>query len=129
MQQEWIDREFLASSYVGTPDPRQEHPPLGQRLLVSWNFPRSIFEKHLSLSVTVRFWDDTQRTIVEPIERKRDSAVFYFPHDIPGSDKRILTYRVQAIAANGELVGHWDHQFWTELIEIGPKGNLRQSPQ
>jgi len=119
VQQEWIDRNFLASSHIRTPDPRQERPPVGQRLLVSWDFPRSIFEKHLLLCLTVRFWDDTQETISQPIERKRDFATFFFPQDSGSKDKRILTYRVQAISEKGEIVGAWDHQFWTKLIDVG----------
>ncbi len=116
VQQEWVDRNSLASSHVHTPDPRQEHPPVGQRLLVRWDFPRSLFEKQLQLNLTVRFWDDTQKTIQQPIERKRDFAVFFFPHD---EEKKILTYRVEAIGKNGEIVGLWEHQFWTKLIDVG----------
>lgn len=124
VQQEWIDRNFLASSHIRTPDPRQEHPPVGQRLLVSWDFPRSVFEKHLQLSLTVRFWDDTQETILQPITRKRDFAVFFFPQDSEDPDRRILTYQVLAISEKGEIVGSWDHQFWTKLIEVGAKDSF-----
>ena len=124
MQQEWVDRNFLASSHIRTPDPRQENPPEGQRLLVSWDFPRSVFEKRLQLSLTVRFWDDTQETFVQPIERKRDYAVFFFPKDAEGADRRILTYQVHAISEKGEIVGSWDHQFWTKLIEVGAKDSF-----
>ena len=120
MQQEWIDLSYLASSHIRTPDPRQEDPPIGQRLLVSWDFPRSIFEKRLQLSLTVRFWDDTQETFQQPIERRRDYATFFF-HQEEGRDRRILTYRVQAISENGEKVGEWEHQFWTKLIDVGVK--------
>jgi hypothetical protein len=125
VQQEWVDRNFLASSHIGTPDPRQEDPPVGQRLLVSWDFPRSIFEKHLELFLTVRFWDDTQETFQQPIERRRDYATFFFPQDSEERDRRILTYRVQAISENGEIVGEWDHQFWTKLIDVGNKNLSR----
>ena len=121
VQQEWIDREHLASSHIRTPDPRQEDPPVGQRLLVSWDFPRSVFEKRLKLHLTVRFWDDTQETICQPIERRRDYAAFFFPQAEGDKDRRILTYRVQAITEKGELAGEWEHQFWTRLIDVGQK--------
>jgi len=119
VQHETVDRNFLASSHVRTPDPRQQHPPHGQRLLVSWDFPRSVFEKHLTLLMTVRFWDDTQETLSQPIERRRDFAVFYFPNELDGKDKRILTYRVEALDAKGKSAGLWEHQFWTKLIDVG----------
>lgn len=125
MQQEWIDRNFLASSHIRTPDPRQENPPVGQRLLVSWEFPRSTFAKELELFLTVRFWDDTQETFSQRMERRRDFTAFFFPSDATGGkDRRILTYRVQAIAKTGEIVGEWDHQFWTKLIDVGAKDNF-----
>jgi hypothetical protein len=113
VQQEWVDRNFLASSHVNTPDPRQSEPPEGQRLLIAWDFPRSIFLKDLSFAVTVRFWDDTQQEIVDPIQRKRGYQAFYFPK------KKILTYRVQVVTKEKEVIETWNHQFWTERIDIG----------
>ena len=118
MQQDWVDRNFLASSWVQTPDPRQENPTLGRRLAVSWDFPRSLFAKDLQLIVIVRFWDNTEETIVQPITRRRDFAVFFFPAASP-DEKRILTYQVRAISAEGEVVGKWEHPLWTPLIEVG----------
>ena len=101
-----------------TPDPRQENPTLGRRLAVSWDFPRSLFAKDLQLIVIVRFWDNTEETIVQPITRRRDFAVFFFPAASP-DEKRILTYQVRAISAEGEVVGKWEHPLWTPLIEVG----------
>jgi len=121
VQQEWVDANFLASSKVHTPDPRQQDPPVGQRLLIAWDFPKSIFEKTLTLALTVRLWDNTQEVLTQPIERKRDAKAFFFSNATPGSDRRILTYRVQIFAGDGELVDTWEHHFWTELIDIGRK--------
>lgn len=119
VQQEWVDRNFLASSHVKAPDPRQTCPPLGQRLLVSWDFPRSIFKEDLTLCLTVRLWDDTQDVIFHRVERKRDYAAFFFSNENPEKDRRILTYRVQVLNGEGEVIETWKHHFWTELIEIG----------
>ncbi|MES2273026.1 MAG: hypothetical protein V4487_02405 [Chlamydiota bacterium] len=118
VQQEWIDRKFLASSHVNTPDPRQEHPRLGQRLLVSWDFPRSLFQEQLSLQITVRLWDNTQELICHPIERKRDVAAFFFSNPGEEMDSRILTYRVQVVSKDGNVLETWNHHFWTEWIDI-----------
>lgn len=116
MQQEWVDRNFLASTRVGTPDPRQEHPPEGQRLLVAWDFPRSLFERQLHLKITVLLWDNTQEMIEMPMERRRDTAAFYFPSK--EKERSILTYRVQVFSKEGDLIETWNHHFWTELIDI-----------
>ena len=54
VQQQKIDQSFLASSHVGTPDPRQKSPPLGQKLLIAWSFPWSLFSQDLTAITTVR---------------------------------------------------------------------------
>ncbi len=118
VQQEWIDREFLASSKVNTPDPRQAHPPEGQRLLVSWDFPKSVFSEGLDLHLTVRFWDNTEQYFTQALERKRDIATFYFPSEKHNGDKKILTYLLEVKNQSGETVQVWKHHFWTRLIQI-----------
>lgn len=102
---------------TGAPDPRQNDPPHGQRLLLSWDFPKSLFEKQLTLHITVRFWNNTETTLLQPIERKRSYADFFFPFQ--DKELRILTYCIQVISKEGEIVETWKHQFWTELIEVG----------
>jgi hypothetical protein len=119
VQQEWIEKEWLASSRVLTPDPRQENPPQGQRLLIAWDFPKSLFQQGLTVQATVRLWDNTQTVHTYPIERKRSFTSFFFPHR-PETDDRILTYKVQVINQEGKIVETWEHQFWTELIQINP---------
>ncbi|HSX26496.1 MAG TPA: hypothetical protein VLE89_05765 [Chlamydiales bacterium] len=116
VQQEWVDREWLASSHVKTPDPRQGCPPEGQRLLISWDFPRSIFRTDLTLIATVRFWDNTQKEFVHPMDRRRDFTTYFFP--VANPDQRILTYRIQIVNGEGTLIETWNHHFWTELIDV-----------
>ncbi len=122
MQQEWVDRNFLASTHVGTPDPRQCDPPEGQRLLIAWDFPRSYFSCGLTLVATVRFWNEEQVTRTIPLLRRRGYQAFFFP------DEKILTYRVDVIS-NGEIVESWLHQFWTELIDVGNNRSSSVSSQ
>lgn len=116
MQQERVDRNFLASTRIGTPDPRQADPPEGQRLLIAWDLPRSSFVKEPHLDVTVRLWDETQKVFQIPMERKRDTAALFFPH--LGKERGLLTYRVEVRSKEGEILDAWVHQLWTELIAI-----------
>jgi hypothetical protein len=109
VQQEWVDRNFLASTHVGTPDPRQACPPEGQRILIGWRFPKYLLDEQLQLVLTVRFWDHTEEVIDYPIEGTKDSAAFYF-------GKKILTYRIQVVSADHEVIETWEHHFWTESI-------------
>jgi hypothetical protein len=113
VQQEWVDRTFLASTHVNTPDPQQANPPEGQRLLIAWDFPRSVFQRELTLKTEVRFWSDQQKTYLLPISKKRGYTAIFFPKE------KILTYRVQMISKEGDVVETWKHHFWTDLIEVG----------
>lgn len=116
---------FLASSKVQTPDPRQACPPIGQRLIIAWDFPKSLFLEDLTMVATVRLWDNTEKVMTKHIDRKRDVIAFFFPKGTDCVDRRILTYKVQICSANGEEVEKWEHHFWTDLIEVG--GDLTTS--
>lgn len=85
---------------------------------MAWDFPKSIFEKQLTVVTTVRLWNNEQKVFMSPVERKRDVTSFFFPDATFDSNVRILTYRVQVFSAKGEEVDVWEHHFWTELIDI-----------
>jgi hypothetical protein len=121
VQQEWVDRNFLASSHVNTPDPKLDDPPEGQRLLIAWDFPRSQFQKELSLAVSVRFWSDTQKEISYPLPKKRGYCAYFFPNE------KILTYRVRVLTREGTVLESWNHHFWTQLIEVGDSASAAES--
>jgi hypothetical protein len=113
VQQEWLDEKYLASAHVNTPDPRKA--PIGQKLLIKWDFPKSLFDQGLTALITVRLWDNSEQIFHRPIERKRDYLDLYFPTE--DKNLRILTYKVE-IFAHGELIEVWKHHFWRELIDV-----------
>ena len=43
--QEKIDKDSLASTHVGSPDPRQKNPPKGQELIIEWQIPGEILKQ------------------------------------------------------------------------------------
>lgn len=112
VQQEWVDRNFLASSHVGTPDPRQDDPPEGQRLLIAWRFPPVILDRQLKMILTVRFWDNSEEVLIRPIKETKGYAAYNF------FDERILTYRIQVVDGENEIVETWEHHFWTKRVLI-----------
>lgn len=112
VQKEKIDKNFLASTHVHTPDPRQSCPPEGDSLIIRWDFPLSVFDEKLTLVSKVRFCDAEEEVVIRSIFRKRDSCLLFFPN------QQILTYLIQAVSSNGRVVGQWEHQFWTEWIDI-----------
>jgi len=117
VQQESLDVHFLASSHVGTPDPRQSDPPHGQRLLVAWRFPKDLLAEELTLRIMVRFWDESEKIVEQPIRERWAQRAFDFP--CADSGRRILSYRAVVTTEAGEVVASWQHPLWTEWIEIG----------
>lgn len=113
MQQEWVDRDFLASTHVNTPDPRQACPPEGQRLLIAWRFPANMVDAGLNLQLTVRLWDNVEERYTRRITSSHGNAAFNF-----FDRKRILTYKIDVMNSQGEIVEVWEHHFWTKLIDV-----------
>ena len=118
VHQERIDRDFLASTFVGSPDPLQKAPPLGQRLILSWDFPLSLYREELTLFLTIRFWDNTEEKIAFAPERKRGIRTYFFENMEELQSKKLLTYLVEAKNRQGKTVSTWQHQLWCTLIEI-----------
>lgn len=123
VQQEWVDGSFLASSKVCSPDPRQSHPPIGQRLIIGWDFPKSLFQEGLTLVATVRLWDNSQQEFRKAITRKREVIEYFFQNDQEGIDLRILTYKIQILGPDGKEVRVWEHHLWTELIDLDKRSS------
>lgn len=115
---EKMDCTYLASSHVGTPDPRQEHPPEGQRISISWDFPLSVYRENLTIITTVRFWNNNEDVFVHKIPRRRGYICYKFQDDTEDKSKRILTYKIDVFNEDNCLVDQWKHQFWKELIKI-----------
>lgn len=112
MQQEWVDRNFLASSHVNTPDPRQLNPPEGQRLLIAWRFSSNMIDDGLSLSLTIRFWNNEEEVFTYPICTPHGYKALNF------FEEKILTYKIEVINHAGDLLETWEHHFWTKLIDV-----------
>jgi hypothetical protein len=111
VQMDKIDREFLASSHVDTPDPEQITPPEGKRLLVAWRFPSSWMNEGLRLHLTARFWDESEEEIDYAITKGHDYTTFDF------LNRRLITYKVEIFDKNNCSIEVWEHQLWTKLIK------------
>jgi hypothetical protein len=130
VQQEWVDASFLASNKVNTPDPRKENPPEGQRLIIAWDFPKSLFQEGLTMVATVRLWNNIEEIFTIPLERKRDATYLFFSTKENGNEGKILTYRIQIFSKTGFEIETWEHHFWTKQIDLDrdyeSSGNLHR---
>lgn len=118
VQQEVYNEESLASTMVKTPDPRRDTPFYGQKILIGWDFPLSQFRKDLSLKLTVRFWNNEEKTFEEKISKQRHYTSFFFSNNEKDREKKILTYKVDVFTKEGTIIQTWEHQFWTRLMEL-----------
>ena len=114
--QEWVDVRYLASSHVKTPDPRQDNPPIGQKLIVDWRVPNEIFKKKPEVVLHLILWDYTTRTVRIPIKRRMDYATYKLFNEDYEKTGGILTYKAEIVTADGQVFREWKHQLWVNLI-------------
>lgn len=115
---DYFSRESLASFYVGTPDPRLDNPPIGQRLIISWSIPKLIFkcdDLHLKLKIRFRNREELIERIA--ICRAHGHYLYTLLNEEYMSKRGILTYTVDLIR-DGEIIEEWRHQIWTDLIDL-----------
>lgn len=121
VQQRWIDRNDLASTWIGSPDPKQKDPPKGQQLIVSWNLPSRIYVQKPHLEVTIRFWDHSEAHLIRKVPKRRGWEVFSFEKNLQEPKGKILSYQVKIVGSQGEEMDLWQHQLWTKSVLLEEK--------
>jgi hypothetical protein len=116
--QEWVDVRYLASTHVGTPDPRQLNPPLGQKLIIDWRVPGEILQKKPEVVLHLILWDYTTRTVRFPIKRRMDYASYKLINEEYEKSGGILTFKAEIVTEDGQVYREWKHQLWVNLITI-----------
>jgi hypothetical protein len=118
VQTDYLTHRNLASYYVGTPDPRQNVPAVGQRLIISWMVPKSYFGyENLHLEIAIRFRNREEVTEIFHILKTRGTYVFILLNEDYFTKKGILTYKVNLIGGN-QILETWQHSMWVELITV-----------
>jgi hypothetical protein len=118
---DYLSHETLASYHVNTPDPRLSNPSIGQRLIISWSFPKEYLNlENLRLKVTMRF--RTREEVVETVQihKKSGTYVYNLLNDDYINTRGILTYKVDLIGGDC-ILEEWRHQIWTDLIVLEKK--------
>lgn len=114
VQQQKIGASYLASTNVGSPDPRI--PPNGQMILAEWWVPRRIVDQHPTLRIDVLFCNYTQDCVEFPI----NSTVGYETYSVLNKEFKetggLLAYKAEIIDCDGDVLADWKHQLWVELI-------------
>ena len=118
VKREAVTRERLASTYVGSPDPRQKNPPKGQELIMEWRLPEEALQEKLVLVLDILYKDYSKGIISHPIDRKRGIFTYSLLNNEFKEKEGLLTYKAEIRNQEGEIIQQWKQQLWTELIEI-----------
>lgn len=118
VRQRSIDASYLASTFVGSPDPRQEDPPHGQMLVIDWRVDDEMLCQRPRVVLEVIMRNYEQRLI----EQEIDDTAGYFTYSVLNRDfeqtKGILTYRASLVMKDGTVLKTWKQQLWVDLLEF-----------
>lgn len=118
INQQWIDVRYLASTHAKTPDPRQDHPSIGQMLVLDWRVPKATLKQKPQLVLDLILWDYTTRTVRFPVEKRMDYVTYKLLDEEYEKSGGILTYKAAIVTESGEIFREWKHQLWVNLITI-----------
>jgi hypothetical protein len=119
--QDSVDSSYLASSHVKTPDPRQENPPLGDRLIIEWQVPKALLDKTPVLHLHVIYKDYSEQFLTYPMTSRIDYVVYTLLGEEYQQRKGILTYEAKIVDDQAQIFRDWKHQLFTRLIVLSPE--------
>lgn len=120
VQMDYLSRRNLPSYRVGTPDPRINHPNIGERLIVQWSLPKQWLGcENLHLKLTVRYRTNEEAVVEIPITRKSGTYLYDLINECYYETGGMLTYKIELIGS-GSVLTCWKHQLWAELILFQP---------
>lgn len=118
VQQQWVDISYLASAQANTPDPRKEHPPLGQMLIIDWRVPKYILRQDPRVLIDLIYWDYTTKTVCIPIKGRMDYTTYKLFNEEYEKTGGILTYKARIVTQGDKIFKESRHQLWVNLINI-----------
>lgn len=118
LRQQRVDASYLASTHVGSPDPRQKCPPNGQILVVEWWVPPPILKRDPKIVVTMVFRNYTEKVVEFPVSKRISYEVYSVCGEEFEETGGLLTYKAEIVTCDGEIFREWKHQMWVHLIQF-----------
>lgn len=118
VSQHVINRNYLASTHINSPDPCQECPPEGEMLCVEWVVPRELLSKGPTLEIDVIYKNYQTAHFSYPIKERRGYATYYLLNKNFCEKRGFLTYKAELVTEEGEVYRKWVHQLWVNLITL-----------
>lgn len=113
-----VNASYLASSHVGTPDPRQATPPVGQKLVIDWSIPPEMLAAQPKIVLHLLYKNHTEKEVVHPITCRGGYMVYSLLDGDFAETKGLLTYRAEIVTEEGQVYREWKHQLWVNLITL-----------
>ncbi|MBP7074468.1 MAG: hypothetical protein KBA81_03680, partial [Rhabdochlamydiaceae bacterium] len=98
-----VDVEYLASTHVGTPDPRQVDPPFGQKIVMQWAIPPEMLADKPRLIFHVIYKNHTEEEIIYPLEDRSGMEVFSVLNEQYREKGGLLTYHAEIRTQDGTV--------------------------
>jgi len=117
LHQQKVDATYLASTNVGTPDPRK--PPNGQMIVAEWWIPKKVLDCAPVLRLHILFRNYTQDCVEFPIRSRAGYETYSVLNEDFKETKGLLAYKAEIVTCDGDVYCKWKHQFWVQLITIG----------
>jgi hypothetical protein len=116
---DYITPSYLASSYVDAPDPRKCCEFCGQRLVIRWRLSKGELYgcESAYIRLLLRFGCAEVEEVCIPMGKRFGTYVYWLMNEDYREKDGILTYKVEMVV-DDEVVDVWEHQVWTELIDI-----------
>jgi hypothetical protein len=112
----YVNRENLASYFVGSPDPSLNCPSVGQKIYISWRLcPDDFALQPLQLKLSLRFHNRTHATKEIPVNCLSGNYVYSLLNEEFFDREGLLTYKVE-LTGNGQLISEWRHRMWVDPI-------------
>ncbi|MCB1115208.1 MAG: hypothetical protein KDK71_01965, partial [Chlamydiia bacterium] len=110
MKRETVDRDCLASTFVGSPDPRQKKPPKGQELMIEWRLPESVMDEKFTLVLDVFYKNDSVETFYYPVEKRRGMVTYALLDEKYKEKGGLLTYKAEIRNEKEKIFKQWKQQ-------------------
>ncbi len=114
VQQQLVTPAYLASTNVGSPDPRT--PPKGEMILAEWWLPKKALAWDPMLRIEVLFRDFTKTCVDFPICSRAGYESYSVLNDQFKKTGGFLAYKVSVVTGDGQTCAEWKHQLWVKLI-------------
>ncbi|MCB1107221.1 MAG: hypothetical protein KDK76_03905 [Chlamydiia bacterium] len=118
VKREPIDQTSLASTFVGSPDPRQKSPPKGLELILEWILPGHIMQEEPTLVLSIIYKNHTEEKVCYPIMKRWGTTTYSVVGEKYQEKGGLLTYKAEIIGKNEEVIKEWKQQLWVDLIAI-----------